>query len=297
MASESPFLTRYVLNNGLEMPSIGLGTFRMRQADIIVETFDEALSAGYRMFDTATAYNNEGLIKEALETLLPKHGLERDDIFITTKLAPSDHGNERVRAAYQRSLDLLGLEYVDLYLIHFPGTANIPANDMRNFRMRDMTWRTLTEMYDEGLINSIGVSNFTQRHLDEIISSSHVTPTVNQVEWHPFYHDYDLLKFCKENDIQLQAYCSFGGSSHDNNELLNNPVVTQIAKKHNATSAQVLLVWALQHDIAVIPKTTHPDRLKENITLQFKLTPEEIKALNGLGERNMKYAWDPKAVT
>ncbi|CAG9781944.1 unnamed protein product [Diatraea saccharalis] len=299
MTSDDPlFPSTFTLNNGVQMPSVGLGTYRIRNGELLKNVVDYALDAGYRMFDTAAVYGNEIHLKNALDHLLPKHGLTREEIFITTKLSPADHGNADVVAnAYRRSLDNLGLDYIDLYLVHFPGSAKIPAEDFRNTKLRDATWAGMTKLYDDGLVNTIGVSNFTIRHLKDIMNSNHgVIPAVNQVEWHPYYHQNDLLKFCKENDILLEAYCSLGGTSASNNDLLLDPVVKKIAKKHEATCAQVLLVWSLQQDIAIIPKSTDPNRIKENITYNFKLTNEEMKALDGLGERNIKYAWDPNIV-
>ncbi|CAH0402014.1 unnamed protein product [Chilo suppressalis] len=299
MTSDDPLLPSvFTLNNGTKMPAVGLGTYRIRNSELLMKTVDYALGAGYRMFDTAAVYGNEVHLKNALNCLLPKYGLMREDIFITTKLSPADHGSpDVVNNAYKRSLDNLGLDYVDLYLVHFPGSAKIPAEDPRNPKLRDSTWAGMTKLYDDGLVNAIGVSNFNIRHLKDIMNCNHgVVPAVNQVEWHPYYHQKDLLKFCKQNDILLQAYCSLGGTSASNTDLLDDPVVKKIAMKHEATCAQVLLVWAVQQDVAIIPKSTNLGRIKENITFNFKLTCEEIKALDALGEHNIKYAWDPNTV-
>ncbi|KAI5641335.1 aldo/keto reductase family domain-containing protein [Phthorimaea operculella] len=289
---------KFKLNNGHEMPAVGLGTFRIRRPDDIMKTVDYALDAGYRMFDTAAVYSNESYLKKAFQTLLPKYGLERSDIFVTTKLAPSNHGGpEVVIPAINKSLENLGLEHVDLYLVHFPGTSKLRAEDPRNKEIRAETWASMEEVYDQGLANAIGVSNFNVRHLQELLTNHCVVPAVNQVEWHPQYHQKELLQFCKEKDIVLQAYCSLGGTSISNLSLLENAVVQKIAQKHNKTSAQVLLMWALQHDVAVIPKSTDPQRIRENFLLDFRLSPEDLKALNDIGEKNpVKYAWDPNAV-
>lgn len=297
MASSDPIIpTTFVLNNGLMMPSIGLGTYRIRQSDIVMQVVDYALEAGYRMFDTAAVYGNEIHLGEAFKTLLPKYDLEREDIFVTTKLSPSDHGS-RAEQAYQKSLENLDLEYVDLYLIHFPGGAKLPAEDKRNTKMRELSWCKLTELYDDGKVNAVGVSNFTVAHLEGLMESNHgLVPAVNQVEWHPYYTQSSLYKFCKQHHITLQAYCSFGGTSCSNNSLLNDPVVVSTALKLEVTPAQVLLVWALQQDVAVIPKAVHPEHIKENRSLNFKIPEEDMKALNQLSEKNVKYAWDPSIV-
>ncbi|XP_026316701.1 uncharacterized protein LOC113227679 isoform X2 [Hyposmocoma kahamanoa] len=288
---------KFTLNNGMQMPAVGIGTYRIRKGDDIMKVVEYALDAGYRLFDTAAVYNNESHLKEAFRVLLPKYGLDRDDIFVTTKLSPSNYGgSDVVHRAYQKSLENLGLDQVDLFLIHFPGVARLNASDVRNQKIREMTWASLEELYDDGRVNAIGVSNFTIRHLDEIASNHSVMPAVNQVEWHPFYHQPELLNYCKEKDIVVQAYCSFGGTSSSNTDLVDHPVVKKIAKKLDVSCAQVLLVWALQQDVAVIPKSTNPERIKENITLNFRIPDEDMKLLNALGEQNTKYAWDPKVV-
>ncbi|XP_075990807.1 putative oxidoreductase YtbE [Anticarsia gemmatalis] len=298
MDPESYTTTKFTLNNGTTIPGVGFGTYRIRCGDVIMKVVDEALAAGYRMFDTAAVYHNEGHLKKAFQTLLPKYGLEREEIFITTKLSPSDHGSlEVVRKAYKHSLDNLGLDYVDLYLIHFPGTAKLACDDKRNIDIRNMTWASLVDLYDNGLVNAIGVSNFTVKHLQQLLRSNHgVIPAVNQVEWHPFYHQQELLDYCKENDILLQAYCSLGGTSANNDSLLKHPLVTKIANKLEVTNAQVLLRWALQQDIAVIPKSTDPRHIKDNIALNFTIPNEDMRILSDLGSHKIKYAWDPSVV-
>uniref|UniRef100_A0A2A4JN78 NADP-dependent oxidoreductase domain-containing protein n=2 Tax=Heliothis virescens TaxID=7102 RepID=A0A2A4JN78_HELVI len=290
--------TRYTLNNGLLMPAVGLGTYRIRSPDLIMHAVDEALSAGYRMFDTAAVYRNETYLRDAFKTLLPKHGLERDDIFITTKLSPADHGGpDVIKKAYQQSINNLGLDFADLYLIHFPGTQRLQCGDSRNTELRLATWASMVELYDNGLVNAIGVSNFTVYHLKHLMETSHgVIPVVNQVEWHPFYYQMELLDFCKENDIILQAYCSLGGKSAQNDDLVNHPAVTKIARKLEVTSAQVLLRWALQQEVAIIPKSTDPEHIRQNISLNFTIAPEDMHILNNLTNDGVKYAWDPSVV-
>ncbi|CAH0578181.1 unnamed protein product [Chrysodeixis includens] len=286
------------LNNGLSMPSVGLGTYRVRSPEVIMKMVDEALSAGYRLFDTAAVYRNEGHLQKAFTTLLPKHGLDRDDIFITTKLSPADHGSpDAVKKAYNQSLHNLGIDYADLYLIHFPKAPKYTNDDKRNTELRHSTWSGMVELYDNGLVNSIGVSNFTVDHLTQLMKVNHrVVPTVNQVEWHPFYYQTELLEFCKKNDIVLQAYCSLGGASMNSDELLNHPCVTKIARKLEVSNAQVLLGWALQQDIAIIPKSTTPEHIRQNIALNFTISSEDMLILNDLGSQKIKYAWDPSGV-
>ncbi|CAG5051436.1 unnamed protein product [Parnassius apollo] len=212
--------------------------------------------------------------------------------------APSVHGNSAViKQAYQKSLDNLGVDYIDLFLIHFPGAARLPSGDLRNAKLRASTWRGMLDLYDEGCVNSIGVSNFALKHFKDLnMKTTGVYPVVNQVEWHPYYYQEDLRAYCMKNEICLQAYCSFGGTSNQDTTLLKDPVVKGIAERHEATPAQVLLAWALQQDVAVIPKSVDPARIRENITIEFRLTDHEIKALNNLGNKKKKYAWDPTSV-
>lgn len=298
MDIESVTTTTFSLNNGYSMPAVGLGTYRIRCDDVIMKVVDEALAAGYRLFDTAAVYHNEVKLKKAFQTLLPKYGLEREEIFVTTKLCTSNHGGiDVVRKAYEQSLENLGLDYVDLYLIHFPGTAKLATYDKKNTELRNTTWASLVELYDLGLVNAIGVSNFTVQHLKQLIKNNHgVIPAVNQVEWHPFYYQNELLSFCKENDIVLQAYSSLGGTSVNNDKLLKHPAVTKIAKELEVSNSQVLLGWALQQDVAVIPKSVNPDHIKQNISLNFTIPNEYMRTLNNLGSYKIKYAWDPSVI-
>lgn len=237
--------------------------------------------------------------------------------------APTELGNFQViQTAYQRSLENLGMEYVDLYLIHFPGCSKLSPHDIRNQNLRRTAWQAFTQLYDEGRVNSIGVANFTVRHLKDLdIKGSGVVPAVNQVcaartpfirftfnsrcsngttcwqvEWHPHYYQDELLEYCRKNDICLQAYGSFGGASTGDNALLEEPLLKKIADAHSTGVAQVLLAWALQQDIAVIPKSVSPERIRDNIAINFLLTDNEIRALNGLREKGRKYAWDPSDV-
>lgn len=290
--------TRFRLNNGNSMPAVGFGTYRIRCGETIMKVVDEALSAGYRMFDTASVYHNELLLNAAFKELLPKHELEREDIFVTTKLSPYDHKEtELIEKAYKQSIENLGLEYVDLYLIHFPGTAKLACDDKRNIEIRNSIWASLVHLYDNGQVNAIGVSNFTEKHLQQILKNNHgVIPVVNQVEWHPYYYQTELLDYCKANEITLQAYCSFGGASSNDSTLIKHPSVTKIARKLEVTNAQVLLRWALQQDISVIPKSTDPKHIRENICLNFKIPEEDMRILNNLSSQKIKYAWDPSNV-
>ncbi|XP_061704214.1 uncharacterized oxidoreductase YtbE-like [Cydia pomonella] len=289
---------KVLLNNGVEMPLVGFGTFRIRSAEVIMSVVESALASGYRLFDTATVYGNEKYLGEALRLLLPKFGLTRQDIFITTKLSPRDaHTKEIIKEACRKSLASLGFEKIDLYLIHFPGMANLSSADIQNIKLRSQAWEALVECYNEGLVRSIGVSNYTIRHLQELeVRNYGVVPAVNQVECHPYFPQKELLIYCQGTGIALQAYCSLGGTSSGIASLIHDPVVINAAQKLGVSSGQLLLAWATQQGISVIPKSTHADRIKENISLNFKIPDEYMKALDKLGAKNTKYAWDPSTV-
>lgn len=298
MAAAFDEKNEFLLNTGHPMPAVGLGTYRIREQQEVLEVVEHALSAGYRMFDTAAVYHNESFLKEAFRKLLPRYGLDRDDIFITTKLSPAEHGKpEVIKQAYEASMENLGTNYADLYLIHFPGTQKIAAENEKNTELRHATWESMVDLYDNGVVNAIGVSNFTNYHLDLLMERNHgVVPAVNQVEWHPFYYQMELLDYCKANDIVLQAYCSLGGKSINNDELLMHPSVTKIAQSLGVANAQVLLKWARQLNVAIIPKSKDPLHIKQNISLDFDISPEDMQILGNLSKNKVKYAWDPRVV-
>ncbi|XP_050348466.1 uncharacterized oxidoreductase YtbE-like isoform X1 [Nymphalis io] len=284
---------KFILRNGVKMPAVGLGTFRIRNSEVLYRTVDYALEAGYRLFDTAAVYQNELFLGYALRKLLPKHGLTREDVFITTKLAPADLSGDRVADAFKKSSDNIGLDYIDLYLIHFPGAANINAQNPKNAVLRVEAWKEIIKLYDQGKAKAIGVSNFTIKHLTELAEATDVEPMVNQIEWHPHYYQDDMLQYCESHNIRIQAYCSFGGLAVSNNTLMEESIVREIYGKYKATPAQVLLAWSLQRGVAVIPKSLTPHRIKSNIQINFRLSQEDLVRLDSLGKANIKYAWDP----
>lgn len=282
------------LSSGYTMPLIGIGTYKIQGRETIYEVIDESLKVGFRSIDTATVYRNEEDIGFALKELLSKYNLQRKDIFITTKLAPSDNGNaEGIQQSVLKSLKSLGLSYIDLYLIHWPGAARIPENSHQNKHLRACTWEKLVELHKQGLIRSIGVSNHTIDHLKELLNNHYgVKPTVNQVECHPHYRQEELIKFCNVEGIHVQAYSSLGTST--NTSLLKDPVVNNIAMKLNVSPARLLLKWALQQGISVIPKAIKKEHIRDNINLNFIIDAEKMKILSCLPQ--IKYAWDPQNV-
>ncbi|KAK9886761.1 hypothetical protein WA026_018413 [Henosepilachna vigintioctopunctata] len=283
----------FKLNSGRLMPLIGFGTYLIQGDQLIYQVLDNALAAGYRQIDTATVYHNEYSIGLALKKLLPKYNLKREDIFITSKLSPSDQG-EQAFAAVQESLRKLDCDYLDLYLIHWPGAGRTPLDSSENLRLRSQSWASLVKAVHSGLVRSIGVSNYTLKHLNELLANDHgIKPSVNQVEWHPKFYQPELLNLCRQEGILLQAYSSLGGTG--NSELLKDPVVVQIATELGTTSAQVLLRWAVQQNIGIIPKARSESRIKSNIDLNFQIPVPLMTQLNNLKSKE-KFAWNPENV-
>lgn len=283
----------FKLLNGNTMPMVGFGTYTIRGSDFTRKVLDHSLSAGYRLFDTAAMYGNEDDIGDILKELLPKHNLSRNDIFITTKLYPSDHGDKAYKAI-EESLRKLRCEYIDLYLIHWPGVYGVGTNSKENSVLRDKSWQQMVKAVENGLVKNIGVSNYTVRHLKELLENDHgIKPVVNQVEWHPYCYQPELLDFCKSQGILLQAYMSLGGTG--NKDLLNNPKIKEIAKKLGKTSAQILLQWSIQQGVAVIPKSKSKEHIQSNINLNFTIPEEEWKILNSFKTKE-KFDWDPEGV-
>ena len=257
------------LNDGNRIPQLGFGVFQV-PAEETAETVSEALRIGYRLIDTATAYGNEEGVRDALKA----SDLERSGVFITTKLANSDHGRDRTRRAFQQSLEKLGGDYIDLYLIHWP----IPSKDLYL-----ETWETLATLKDEGSVRSIGVSNFQIEHLERIIDATGVVPTVNQIELHPRLQQSELRRYHAEHGILTEAWSPLGKG-----QLLDDPVIQEIASRHGRTPAQVVLRWHIQLGNIVIPKSVTPSRIEENFQVfDFELSDPEMRRLAELdrGER------------
>lgn len=264
--------SRIELNNGVKIPIFGLGTYLSTGAGI-ADIVAEAIELGYRHLDTAAFYRNEREIGEAVR----KSGIGRDEIFITTKLWNDDHGYDNALAAFDASLDKLGLDYVDLYLIHFPV-----------YGKRQDSWRALEDILEDGRVRAIGVSNYMERHLSELLRNSESVPTVNQVEFHPFLYQRHLLDFCNSKDIRLEAY-----SPLTKGRRLNDTRLGEIAREYNRTPAQILIRWSLQHDLIVIPKSSNPDRIRENADVfDFSISKEDMERLNTLDE-GFRSSWDP----
>ncbi|KON77221.1 aldo/keto reductase [Leptospira kirschneri] len=264
------------LNNGISMPILGLGVWKTKSGKECKEAVLNALEAGYRHIDTARIYDNEKDVGQAIR----ESGIPRKEIFITTKLWNADQGPDKTRKALENSLDKLGIDFVDLYLIHFPVTSK-----------RMNSWKELEKVYHDKLCKAIGVSNYTITHLGELLKDSQITPAVNQVEFHPFLNQIHLLEYCKKHKIQLEAYSPLA-----HGQKIEDPTISKIAQKYDKTPAQILIRWAIEQKIVVIPKSTQKKRIIENSKVfDFAISEEDMKILNSLDE-NFRTCWDPSEV-
>jgi len=253
------------LNNGVTMPQLGFGVWQVPDAEA-TSAVAEALKAGYRSIDTAAAYGNESGTGAAIA----QSGVDRDDIFVTTKLWNDDHGYDATKRAFDASLNKLGLDVLDLYLIHWPTPARDNYVD---------TWKAFVELQKEGRVRAIGVSNFQPEHLQRVIDETGVVPAVNQIEVHPYFQQNEVRAFNAEHGIQTEAWSPLGQGG----ELLSDPVVQKIALAHGKSAAQIVLRWHLQIGNVVIPKSVTPSRIRENIDVfGFELPDAEIEALSTL---------------
>lgn len=265
------------LNNGVEMPIFGLGTFQAQSGKEARDAVLGALRAGYRHIDTASIYGNE----EDVGAAIKESGVPREEVFVTTKLWNSDHGYDSALAAFEKSGRRLGLSYVDLYLIHWP------VQDLRK-----ETWRALETLLDEERCRAIGVSNYMICHLEELLENSSTVPAVNQVEFSPYLYQEDLLEFCLRSNIQLEAY-----SPLTKGRKLDDPKLVALASKYSKSPAQILIRWALQHQMVVIPKSSGRERITENAgVFDFTISPEDMRALD-LFDEGLRTSWDPSRAT
>ncbi|XP_068202183.1 glyoxal reductase-like isoform X2 [Palaemon carinicauda] len=243
---------------------------------------------------TAEVYRNEEDLGKAFKKYIPENGLKREDIFITSKLGPRDHGYEACIEAFNMSLKRLQLEYLDMYLIHWPGVQKLKPTDPENQKRRNESWSALESLYKSGKVRAIGVSNYNIRHLEDLLKHCTVIPHINQVEYHPHFQQKDLKEFCEEHEIKIQAYSSLG-TTVCNSPLLENTQVTEVAKRLGRTPAQVLLRWATQQGVGVLPKSTNLEHIYENYELNFDLSEEDYMLINS-AHITKKYAWDSSIV-
>jgi diketogulonate reductase-like aldo/keto reductase len=280
------------LNNGARMPILGLGAYQSAPGRETYEAVANALETGYRHIDTARFYGNERDVGQAVRD----SGIPREQIFITTKLWNRDHGYDAALRAFDASLKDLGLDYLDLYLIHWPvkgpGKGMAPGISVDTARsisgLRTESWKALEDVLVGGKCLAVGVSNYTVRHLEELLDLATVIPAVNQVEFSPFLYQAKLLDFCRRNNIQLEAY-----SPLTQGKRLSHPVLAALAAKYSHSAAQILIRWAIQHEVVVIPKSVHRERIHENSQVfDFSISADDMQALDGLNE-DLHCCWDP----
>lgn len=268
------------LNNGIEMPILGFGVYQIEDAAVCEQAVYDAIQIGYRLIDTAAAYVNEEAVGQAIR----KSGIPREELFITTKLWIQDQGYERAKKAFEKSLTRLGLDYIDLYLIHQP------------FGDYYGSWRAMEELYNEGKIRAIGVSNFYPDRLVDLIMHNHVVPAVNQVETHPFNQQMEGARLMAEYGVQLE---SWGPFAEGRNNLFENTVLQEIARKYSKSVAQIVLRWLIQRDIVAIPKSVHKERIAENFDVfGFQLFPEDMEKIISLDQKKSAFLshQDPQTV-
>jgi diketogulonate reductase-like aldo/keto reductase len=260
------------LNNDVEIPDLGLGTYRITGQKEIDKALHSAFDAGYRSIDTAAAYDNEEEIGKSIK----KSSAPREEIFITTKLDNSNHGYEAAKKAFDKSLKKLDCDYIDLYLIHWPVEG------------REESWKAMEELLESGKCKSIGVSNYMVKHLEEHMEKSSVVPAVNQIELNPFVFEADVLDYCKNHNIAVQAYTPI-----TKGKKFKDPEIKRLSEKYEKTPAQVMLRWAIQHNVIVIPKSSTPERIKENADIfDFNIDDEDMEVLNSLDE-SLRSSPDP----
>jgi methylglyoxal/glyoxal reductase len=264
------------LNNNVQMPVLGLGVYQTPPGSTTQSAVKFALKVGYRLIDTARIYGNEADVGEAIGA----SRIPRGDLFITTKLWNSDQGYDSTLRACEASLKRLGLDYLDLYLIHFP----VPE-------VRNESWKAMETLLKRGKCRAIGVSNFTIKHLEELLNESQITPAVNQVEFHPFLYQKQLLDYCQRKRIRIEAYSPLARG-----DKFKHPTIAVLASKYSKTPPQIMIRWGLQHDLVSIPKSTMEERIRENSQVfDFEISSAHMKTLDSLSE-DLRLNWDPTNV-
>lgn len=261
-------IEHYVLNNGVEIPAVAFGTYKAadgKSADVI----RAAIGAGYRYFDTASFYGTETYLAEAIR----ESGIPRREFFIASKLWKDEMGYENVKSAFERTLNNLRTDYLDLYLIHWP----LPEPGYKEWRQLDKeTWRAMEELYEAGKIRAIGLSNFLPHHIENILKDCRVSPAVDQIEYHPGYSQEAVVNYCRERGILVQAWSPIGRS-----RVLDEPLVKELAAKYGVSPAQICLKFAVQRNIIPLPKSSSEDRMRENLDLySFELEQDDIWRLS-----------------
>lgn len=265
------------LHNGVQMPWFGLGVFKVEDGAELVESVKAAIKNGYRSIDTAAIYGNESGVGQGIREAMAEYNVTREELFVTSKVWNADLGYESTLAAYETTLNKLGLDFLDLYLIHWPVEGKFQE-----------AWRALETLYKDGRVKAIGVSNFQIHHLETLMKDAAVKPMINQVELHPQLTQKELIDYCKKQGIQIEAW-----SPLMQGQLLDHPVLKEIAETHNKSIAQVILRWDLQHGIVTIPKSTKEHRIIENSNVfNFELSESELSRIDALNQ-NLRVGPDP----
>ena len=266
-------MKNFKLNNGIEIPAIGFGTWQIEEGENAYNAVKTAIEKGYTHIDTAAVYGNEVSVGKAIKD----SGVAREDLFVTTKLWNDMRGEENAKKAFEESITKLGLEYIDLYLLHWPANeTQFPENWKE---INAASWKALEELQAEGKIKAIGVSNFMVKHLEALLETANVVPAVNQIEFHPGFTQPKVVELCKANNILVQAWSPLGSG-----RILQDEIVREIATKHNVSVGQVCIQFAIQQDILPLPKSENPTNIENNLKTDFVLTSEEIEQLTTLTE-------------
>ncbi|MED4753052.1 aldo/keto reductase [Brevibacillus choshinensis] len=261
-----------VLNNGVKMPWLGLGVWKVKDGDEVTLAVRSAIEAGYHSIDTAAVYGNEVGVGDGIR----QAGIDRDQLFITTKVWNADQGYESTLKAFDDSVKKLGIETLDLYLIHWPVKGKYVE-----------TWKALEKLYRDGYVRAIGVSNFHSHHLEDLRQNSEVTPVVNQVEYHPLLTQKELLAYCQEHHIQMEAWSPLMQGN------LDHPLLVELGQKYGKSPAQIVIRWDLDKQVVTIPKSITPERIRQNADVfDFSLSAEDVEKINALNE-NKRFGADP----
>ncbi|MEY8522072.1 aldo/keto reductase [bacterium 1XD8-76] len=261
----------FTMHNGKTIPCIGYGTYKTSEEEVY-DAVIAAIKAGYRHIDTAAFYKNEAGVGRAVREC----GVPREEIFVTSKVWNTDRGYENTKKAFAESMERLGLEYMDLYLIHWPANKKQFGDEAK--KINADTWRALEELYAEGKIRAIGLSNFLPHHIEELMEGAKVKPMVDQIEFHPGWAQLEISEYCRKKDIVVEAWSPLGRK-----DALDNEVLREIGAKYQKGTAQVCIRWVMQHGILPLPKTVNPDRMAENADVfDFELTAEEMRTIDEL---------------